>query len=181
MTSHLLDRLLAISSLLQHDMRRAFAGTVLSETRVHALWVLHHVGPSPQQTLAEALQITPRSVSAIGDTLEAHGYVQRGAHPTDRRAVLVTLTPTAQRLMTRMQEDHAHLTDDLVQSVAEPDRAAFQRGVDAVLTRLSQLVSEEAVHYPEVEGEGKVATEVANEGEAEGEAGATGRSTRPAP
>ena len=72
-----LDRLLAIGSLFQRDMHRAFAGTGLTETRVHALWVLHHAGSLTQRALVEALGTTPRSVSSLVDGLERGGYVDR--------------------------------------------------------------------------------------------------------
>ncbi len=147
----ILDRLLAISSLLQRDAQRAFAGTSLTEARVHALWVIRHAGPSTQQTLARALGTTPRSVSALVDGLAETGYVERRPHPDDRRAVLVTLTDRADKMMTRMEQDHRNLTADLLSAVDEPDRAAFERGVDAVFWRLSELVRREAVSYDDVE------------------------------
>ncbi len=147
----ILDRLLAISSLFQRDMHRAFAGTSLTESRIHALWVLQHTGPSTQQTLAQALGVTPRSVSALVDGLETAGHVERRPHPDDRRAVLVTLTPSSERLMARMQEDHRELAQDLLGAVEEDDRDAFVRGVDAVFWRLTALVRDESVHYADVE------------------------------
>ncbi|MBL3687083.1 MarR family transcriptional regulator [Leucobacter zeae] len=143
----ILDRLLAISSLFQADMQRAFAGTALTEARVHALWVLHHGGPSTQQGLSAALGTTPRSVSALVDGLVSAGYAERSPHPTDRRAVVVSLTEPALRLMERMQEDHRRLSDQLIESVDAADRPAFERGVNAVFWRLDDLVRNEAVSY----------------------------------
>lgn len=148
----LLDRILEIGSLLQHDMKRAFAGTSLTESRVHLLWVLQHSGHSTQQALAEALEVTPRTISALVDGLAASGYVQRRPHPSDRRAVLVTLTEDAERMMSTMAADHARLTTDLESVIDEADRPAFTRGLDAVLHRLRQLVHEEEVRYDTVEG-----------------------------
>lgn len=143
----ILDRLLAISSLFQADMQRAFAGTALTEARVHALWVLHHGGPSTQQGLSAALGTTPRSVSALVDGLVSAGYAERSPHPTDRRAVVVSPTEPALRLMERMQEDHRRLSDQLIESVDAADRPAFERGVNAVFWRLNDLVRNEAVSY----------------------------------
>lgn len=142
-----LDQLLGVTALLREDMDRTFAGTNLSETRVHALWVLHHAGPSTQQVLAAELSVTPRSISALVDTLEAAGYVERRDHPADRRAVLVTLTAAAAGMMAGMEADHAHLADRLLEAVPEADREAFTRGLDSVLSQLSELVRDEAVRY----------------------------------
>lgn len=151
----ILDRLLAISSLLHKDTQRSFAGTTLTEPRVHLLWVLIHNGPSPQNRLAEALSTTPRNISALVDGLEATGYVRREPNPGDRRAVLVTLTDEASRMMRRMGEEHARLSELLLQAVDPHDREAFEHGLDAALARLSKLVSSEEVTYRDVEGKDK--------------------------
>lgn len=143
----ILDRLLAISALFQTDMQRAFAGTRLTEARVHALWVLHHGGPSTQQGLSEALGKTPRSVSSLVDGLVSSGYAERAPHPSDRRAVVVSLTEQAQHLMERMQRDHQRLSGQLMDAIDESDRPAFERGVNAVFWRLDELVRTGVVHY----------------------------------
>ncbi|MBO1902617.1 MarR family transcriptional regulator [Leucobacter weissii] len=132
-------------------MRRSFAGTSLTETRLHALWVLHHGGAATQQALSHALGITPRSVSALVDALVGTGYAERRAHPTDRRAVLVTLTPAAQRTMARMAEDHRRLDQELVSAVDPADLEGFERGLEAVRNRLERLMRDESVDYSEIE------------------------------
>jgi DNA-binding MarR family transcriptional regulator len=146
-----LDRLLEISALFQRDMQKAFAGTALTETRVHALWVLHHAGPITQQALAQALGTTPRSVSALVDALVDAGYVKRGPHPGDRRAHLVTLTEAAAGLMAGMRSDHEQLTSTLLAAVDAADRPGFERGVVAVLDRLRDLVASETADYSAVQ------------------------------
>ena len=45
--------------------------------------------------LADALEVTPRNITALVDGLEGEGLVQRSAHPTDRRVTLVELTDKA--------------------------------------------------------------------------------------
>lgn len=151
MQATIVDQLAAISSLMQEDMRRAFAGTTLTETRVHALWVLVHLGPATQQQLSDALGVTPRSVSALVDGLVGSGYAERAPHPEDGRAVLVTLTERASAMMRRMREDHRRLSEHLESAVDESDRAAFERGMAAVLARLEHLVRHEEVSYGDVE------------------------------
>ncbi|MEN3610618.1 MarR family transcriptional regulator [Plantactinospora sp. ZYX-F-223] len=42
--------------------------------------------------LSQALKCTPRNVTGLVDALEAAGFVARSAHPTDRRATVVSLT-----------------------------------------------------------------------------------------
>jgi DNA-binding MarR family transcriptional regulator len=138
----ILDKLLLIANLLQRDMARAFAGTPLTEARVSVLWVLRTLGPSTQQGIADALDVSARNISALVDALEATGYVRRTRHPTDRRAVIVKLTASAVELMSTMQREHGEVTASLLASVPRDDRAAFERGIDAIATRLGELVVE---------------------------------------
>ena len=148
MQTSLVEKLLAITNMFQQDMARAFAGTPLTESRVAVLWTLALSGPSTQQTLSEALSVTPRNISGLVDALEKHGYVQRVPHPSDRRAVLVTLTPDGEAAMARMQEEHAHLETELRDAVAPEHLAALEQGIDAIIVRLAALMGTE---QPEAE------------------------------
>lgn len=138
----LLDRLLQIADLFQKDMARAFEGTGLTTSRVHLLWVLQHAGPSTQQTLAKLCAVSPRNITGLVDGLERSGHVRRTPHPTDRRAVLVELTPSAVTTMTRMQQEHVDLNETLTSAIAPEDRQAVERGITALVDRLSELVDE---------------------------------------
>jgi DNA-binding MarR family transcriptional regulator len=48
------------------------------------------------------MHITSGTLASVLDTLEGSGYVRRHADPTDRRRVLVDLTPTAQAVLDRL-------------------------------------------------------------------------------
>lgn len=138
-----LDRLLEITELFERDLERSFAGTELTKSRVHLLWVLGELGPSTQRVLADALGVSPRNVSALVDALEATGHVVRAPHPDDRRATIVTLSASSRETMRRMAADHAALSAELLGAVDEADRAAFERGLDAVAARLHALIEAE--------------------------------------
>ena len=138
-----LDRLLEIGELFQKDMARAFDGTPLTPARTRLLWELQHGGPTTQHALAERLEVSPRNVTGLVDALEAGGYVTRSPHPSDRRATIVSLAASARDFMREMQREHAELTDELLGAVEPADRAALERGVDAIAARLRELVAAE--------------------------------------
>lgn len=50
-------------------------------------------GALPMKTIGSRLQVHPTSVTNAVARLEGDGLVRRGPHPTDGRAVVVTLTP----------------------------------------------------------------------------------------
>ncbi|MCQ1986070.1 MarR family winged helix-turn-helix transcriptional regulator [Arthrobacter sp. zg-Y844] len=77
--------------------------------------------------LAERLRIAPRSATEVVDQLTAKGLVERRAHPTDRRATLLTLTQAGERLRETVLADRKREADEFF-SVLEPgDRAELAR------------------------------------------------------
>ncbi|PWC02859.1 MarR family winged helix-turn-helix transcriptional regulator [Agromyces badenianii] len=139
-----LDRLLEVSELFQKDMARAFDGTPLTPSRTRLLWELAATGPSTQHALASRLEVSPRNITGLVDALEAGGYVTRSPHPSDRRAIIVSLTRSAQGMMHDMQREHAELSAELLGAVAPADRAALLRGVEAITGRLRELIAADA-------------------------------------
>lgn len=137
---HVFDRLMEIAVLIQADLVRSFAGTGLTTSRTHLLWELHRMGPSTQQALAAALKVSPRNVTGLVDALEAAGFVQRGQHPTDRRATLVTLTEVGSQTMADMVRDRELIASQLVADFGEDQLTQFGRSLDTVTGRLRDLV-----------------------------------------
>lgn len=77
--------------------------------------------------LAERLHIAPRSATEVVDHLAAKGLVERRAHPTDRRAALLALTETGERLRETVLADRKREADEYF-SVLEPaDRSELAR------------------------------------------------------
>jgi DNA-binding MarR family transcriptional regulator len=56
--------------------------------------------------LSQRLMVTGGNVTGVTDQLEAEGLVTRAAHPTDRRAFSVQLTPAGRRQFRRMAAVH---------------------------------------------------------------------------
>jgi DNA-binding MarR family transcriptional regulator len=135
--------------LLHTDMARAFAGTGLTTSRTHLLWQLHRLGPSTQQALASALQVTPRNVTGLVDALESHGYVERHPHPTDRRALQVTLTDRGSRTMAAMAAEREHVAAELITGLTEPELDQFDRALTSVADRLRRLAEVPAAETQE--------------------------------
>ena len=135
------DQLIEVSLLLQDDMTRSMAALGLTVTKTHLLWQVAQHGPSTQQQLAAGLGVSPRHVTGLVDALEADGFAERRAHPTDRRAFLVALAPKGEATMTQLQaqrqRDAEHLVADLPAGAADQ----LAQSLDVVLARLRQMVS----------------------------------------
>lgn len=139
-----LSRILELVVLVNHDMTQSLARDGLTVSRAHVLWELQQRGPLTQRSLADALSVSARNVTGLIDGLSASGFVTREAHPTDRRATLVTFTErgaSTAAALDRGQEEFARILfagmpDERVDSLVDI--------VGELLARLSEHVPEEA-------------------------------------
>jgi DNA-binding MarR family transcriptional regulator len=137
--SQALERLWSLVAVLGDEMQTGLAERGLTLARAELVWVLQLNGPSTQRSLSRALRVTPRNVTGLVDGLEADGIVARAAHPSDRRATLVTLTHKGANLARAMRRDQDSAAQDLFDGVSAADLASFTRTVDRVLARINEV------------------------------------------
>ena len=110
----------------------------MSYARGRVVAALHTSGPVLMRALSEAVGVTPRTITGLVDALEADGWVQRRAHPTDRRATIVALTPTAEAAFGRLLEGYQGLSEDLLRGVPEADQRCALAVIDHISARLDE-------------------------------------------
>ena len=116
----------ALIRLFSRARFTALLQTTLTMQQLKALLLLHAEGSLMSHELADALNISPASVTGLVDRLADRGLVERVPDPTDRRAR--HLHPTAQgaQLVEQLLAESAghrvallsHLDDHSVQTVA---------------------------------------------------------------
>lgn len=134
----MLDRLLEVVVLLNEDMTQSLAREGLTLPRAHLVWLLHHNGPTKQRALADALKVSARNVTGLVDGLADTGHVTREAHPTDRRATLVSLTERGASTLVEMDRGHQELADLLFGDLSAQRFGAFADGLGHVVDRLRE-------------------------------------------
>lgn len=86
-----------LARLFRAEMDRRTTGEDIGLTAGEARTLAHasRAGEVRQNVLAERMGLEPMTVSSYLDRLEARGFVERIADPTDRRAKIVRLTAAA--------------------------------------------------------------------------------------
>ncbi|WP_370961614.1 MarR family winged helix-turn-helix transcriptional regulator [Amycolatopsis sp. cg9] len=123
------------------DYRRAMAsalGVGVHEAAV--MGELLHEGPLPPSALVKRLGIASASVTALLDRLEVAGFTRRERHPTDRRSVLVVLTPVGRAAI---EATFGLFRDDVHQSVKRSEPGHIREFTD-VLAKIAQALRERA-------------------------------------
>jgi len=91
-------------------------------------------GERPILALRQSLRLTPSTLTSLADRLERDGYVERRRHPTDRRTVLLALTPVGEHAYAAEKEFYRHLIDNSLEPL-DADARAY------VLTALAGMAS----------------------------------------
>ena len=134
--AEVVDRLFELAAVLGDLMNRRLAANGLTPARGEVIWVLHRHGRLNQRTLSTILKCTPRNVTGLVDALEDAGFVARIRHPTDRRAVLVSLTARGEALAAGWSVDRDSGTAHVFAGTAKADLAVFATVLDRVLAVL---------------------------------------------
>src|SRR5579864_5724845 len=139
-----LDQLLLLTVLLGQDATDGLARMGLTQARAHLLWELQHRGPCTQRTLASALHVTPRAITALVDSLVDTGFVTREPCPADRRAILVTFTELGRTTGQALADGHRELARHLFAGMPAEAFDGFDAGLSHVVDRLRTLLAKPA-------------------------------------
>ena len=112
----------------------------MSYARGRVVAALHASGPVLMRALSEAVGVTPRTITGLVDALEADGWVERRAHPSDRRATIVALTQDGQAAFARLLEGYRSLAGDLVGGIPAADQQRALSVLEHISARLDEAV-----------------------------------------
>jgi DNA-binding MarR family transcriptional regulator len=119
-------------------IRESRPGIGLSASSLSVLSHLDTVGPQRVTDLADREGITQPGVTTLVNRLAQAGLVTKSADPTDRRAVLVGITPLGTERITAHRAARAELVAARLLELDPDDQAALRAAVPA----LARLVTD---------------------------------------
>jgi DNA-binding MarR family transcriptional regulator len=117
------------------DQRARSLGLTRSQWQVLA-HLARHEGIN-QAGLADVLEIEPITVGRLIDRMADAGWVERRAHPTDRRARLLYLTAKARPVFDRMRALGEEVREETLTGLSEVERNRLTDTLIAVRNNLS--------------------------------------------
>jgi DNA-binding MarR family transcriptional regulator/CheY-like chemotaxis protein len=127
------------------------ARTVLRITDEHAaklgisqtkLAVLMYLSGEPEfcaspSELAKHCGVSRAAMTGLLDGLEHDGYVVRDSHPSDRRALMIKLTPKGQQFLDWIAPQDPYQLSELTGALSEPEREKLQEFVMKIMHLLT--------------------------------------------
>ena len=109
-------------------------GSSLTLPQMHTLEILGQHPSLRMKELAAKMGLTTGTLTVTVDRLEKRGLVSRVPHETDRRSVLVALTPKGQAIFEAHHGMHLRLTQELCASLSEEQAQSLR----AILRTMNQ-------------------------------------------
>jgi DNA-binding MarR family transcriptional regulator len=111
--------------------------TVLSDIQLAALAAIErHESMTPGE-LAEHEKVQPPSITRVIAVLEERGLVRRAPHATDRRQVVLTVTPEGRDLVQRVRRRREAWLAQRLQELTPEERQVL-RAAAPILEKISQ-------------------------------------------
>ena len=111
--------------------------TALSDIQLAALAALERKGPMTPGELAEHEKVQPPSMTRVIAVLEERGLVLREPHLTDRRQVILTVTPDGRDLVQRVRRLREAWLAQRLQELT-PEERQILRQAAPILEKISQ-------------------------------------------
>ena len=123
---------------LHRTVDQAMCAAGLSLARAKVLMRLEAHGPMNQATLAGLLGFAPRTVTETVDGLERDGLLSRNEDPHDRRARIVSLTPSGREALAVANAVRSTTMDEIFGVLSPTERAQLVSLLTTIRTNLSQ-------------------------------------------
>lgn len=134
----LIDLVLAIGHQVRREVNESLRiGAGLTLPRLKVLRLVAEREPVRLRDLAEAVSVAPRTMTETVDGLEADSLVRRRMDPTDRRAILLELTPVGRTRLERGLDQATRTVERFTGGLSAGERATLDRLLRLLLDNAS--------------------------------------------
>lgn len=116
----------------------------VSMAQLHIMYTLQRTGEMTMSHLADMLNVSLSNATGLIDRLEERGYIARDRVTTDRRIVIVRVTPVGEGMLAEVDA----LSEELLRSVLDRLPPSQLRGVAHAITALREAVDSTVESMP---------------------------------
>ncbi len=130
-----------VSRMLRENFRTTTPELGLTLAQARVLVHLSRNEGISQVALSAILEVQPITLLRQIDRLEKAGLIERRAHPSDRRAQQLYLTPRSQPLLRKIFHKSAERQDQLMAGLSEAEREQLVSSLLRIKANLSQMAA----------------------------------------
>lgn len=138
------DKINQIMPVFVKEFTKTNAGLLLKEqlsfSQFLILQLLYSEGESKMTTLARFMRVTTAAITGIVDRLVRGHYLVRVDDSHDRRIIKVKLTPKAQGVVRKINQERRKLVINIFSKISEQDRKDYLR----IVTQIKDILEAEA-------------------------------------
>jgi DNA-binding MarR family transcriptional regulator len=116
----------------------------ISMSQMHVMHLLDRHGELPMSRLADLLDVSLSAATGLIDRIEERGFVERVRVPTDRRVVLVSITPAGRQML----EEVEVVREGIIRRVLDELDETQLSGVAAAMADLRHAVESTVAQDP---------------------------------
>lgn len=114
-----------LARAMRRRFERAVAPLGLRARHLVALTYLREYGPSPQQTLIDALDLDASNLVALLNELEDADLIVRSRDRADRRRGIIELSPDGERMLLEVDRALEAVDDEILSALSLEERATL--------------------------------------------------------
>jgi len=122
-------QVLRLHQLVSTCLDESLGPAALTGGQYTMLSLVRRLGPTTSAQLARWLRVSAQSAGEMLKALEARGLVQRSASDTNKRIVLLSLTPAGRRLAQRADDLVAAAEERFFSVLSARDRSGFDQTI----------------------------------------------------
>jgi DNA-binding MarR family transcriptional regulator len=131
-----------VTRMLRENFRTTAPELGLTLAQARVLLHLSRNEGITQVALSAILEIQPITLLRQIDRLEKVGLIERRAHPSDRRAQQLYLTPRSQPLLTKIFEKSAERQDRVMAGLSDAEREQLIASLQRIKANLSLMAAQ---------------------------------------
>lgn len=112
-------------------------------SEIHLIDAIGLEEPTLMSELATKLNVTKGAITQLANKLENKGAIERSPHPTDKRAVLLSLTDIGVNAYKEQEAVRANFYTLLASQMDSHEMAIFEKGIEITIEVLQNLLAEE--------------------------------------
>ena len=129
----LAEALRTVHWYMRQRVDAAISAQGLSLARAKLLSRMEDAGPCRPGELAAQLRQSPRTLTDALDALERDGFAERKPHPTDRRAILVSVTNRGKKALRAIEEPKRHAVEEVFRALSASQQQSLLNMLETII------------------------------------------------